>query len=111
MNWINLTDENQLQELIVHSNTHPQVIFKHSTRCNISSVALQRLKGSKDSTPVNLYYLDLLQFRSLSNKIAEVFKEHHESPQILIIKNGECVYTESHLGITAKELIEQATTN
>jgi bacillithiol system protein YtxJ len=111
MNWINLTDENQLQELIVHSNTNPQAIFKHSTRCNISSVALQRLKGSKENTSVDIYYLDLLQYRSLSNKVAEVFNEHHESPQILVIKNGECVYTESHLGITAKELIEQATAN
>jgi bacillithiol system protein YtxJ len=107
MNWINMADENQLQDLIVHSHTNPQVIFKHSTRCNISSVALQRLKGSKENTIVDIYYLDLLQYRSLSNKVAEVFNEHHESPQILVIKNGECVYTESHLGITVKELMEQ----
>jgi bacillithiol system protein YtxJ len=107
MNWINLTDENQLQELIVRSNTYPQVIFKHSIRCNISSVALQRLKGSKENTSIDIFYLDLLQYRTLSNKVAEVFNEHHESPQILVIKNGECVYTESHLGITVKELMEQ----
>ena len=102
-----MTDENQLQDLIVHSYTNPKVIFKHSTRCNISSVALQRLKGSKENTAIDIYYLDLLQYRSLSDKVAEVFKEHHESPQILVIKNGECVYTESHLGITVKELMEQ----
>lgn len=107
MNWINMADENQLQDLIVYSHTNPQVIFKHSTRCNISSVALQRLKGSKGNTAIDIYYLDLLQYRSLSDKVAEVFKEHHESPQILVIKNGECVYTESHLGITVKELMEQ----
>jgi bacillithiol system protein YtxJ len=107
MNWINLTDENQLQELIEHSHTKSQVIFKHSTRCNISSVALQRLKGSKENTVFDIFYLDLLQYRSLSNKVAEVFNEHHESPQVLVIKNGECIYAESHLGITVKELIEQ----
>ena len=107
MNWINMTEENQLNELIVHSQTNPQVIFKHSTRCSISSVALRRLKGSNENTTINIYYLDLLQYRSLSNKVAEVFKEHHESPQILVIKNGECVYTESHLGITVKELLQQ----
>jgi bacillithiol system protein YtxJ len=110
LNWINLTEENQLQYLIVQSNTTPQIIFKHSTRCNISSVALQRLKtNSNDSTP-GIYYLDLIKYRSLSNKIAEVFGEHHESPQVLLIKNGECIYAESHLGITMKELIEQAIT-
>jgi bacillithiol system protein YtxJ len=109
MNWINLTAENQLQTLIAQSDTSPQIIFKHSTRCSVSSVALQRLKGSKDNAILDIYYLDLLQYRSLSDKVAEIFKEHHESPQVLIIKNGECVYSESHLGITVKELIEQTT--
>jgi bacillithiol system protein YtxJ len=109
MNWINLTAENQLQTLIAQSDTSPQIIFKHSTRCSVSSVALQRLKGSKDNAVIDIYYLDLLQYRSLSDKVAEIFKEHHESPQVLIIKNGECVYSESHLGITVKELIEQTT--
>jgi bacillithiol system protein YtxJ len=109
MNWINLTAENQLQTLIAQSDTSPQIIFKHSTRCSVSSVALQRLKGSKDNAVIDIYYLDLLQYRSLSDKVAEIFKEHHESPQVLIIKNGECVYSESHLGITVRELIEQTT--
>lgn len=107
MNWINLTEENQLQELIVQSNINPQAIFKHSTRCNVSSIALQRLKGSKEKAAVDMYYLDLLKYRSLSDKVTEVFKEHHQSPQVLLIKNGECVYTESHLGITMKDLVEQ----
>ena len=107
MNWINLTDEDQLQHLIEQSNTSPQVIFKHSTRCNISSVVLNRLKGSKEKTDFDIYYLDLLSHRSISNKISEIFKEHHESPQVLLIKNGECVYAESHMGITASDLIEQ----
>lgn len=109
MNWINLTAEDQLQELIVESNTTPQIIFKHSTRCSVSSVALQRLKGSKDKAIIDIYYLDLLSYRSLSDKISAIFKEHHESPQVLVIKNGECVYAESHLGINVTELIEQTT--
>ena len=107
MNWINLTEENQLNELILQSNTNPQAIFKHSTRCNVSSVALQRLKASKEKAAVDIYYLDLLKYRTLSDKVAEIFKEHHESPQLLLIKNGECVYTESHLGITMKDLLQQ----
>lgn len=111
MNWNNLTDENQLQELIAQSNITPQVIFKHSTRCSVSSIAYQRLNNSKQTAAADFYYLDLLKFRSLSNKVAEIFREHHESPQVLLIKNGECIYTESHIGITMKELIEQTSVN
>ena len=107
MNWINLTEEDQLQHLIAQSNTSPQVIFKHSTRCNISSVVLNRLKAAKEKAGFDIYYLDLLAHRSLSNKIATVFNEHHESPQVLLIKNGECVYAESHMGITISDLAEQ----
>ena len=107
MNWISLIDDNQLQEIIAQSNTTPQVIFKHSTRCNISSVVLNRLKESNKTAPVTIYYLDLLKYRPISDKVADVFNEHHESPQILVIKNGVCTYTESHLGITMNELLEQ----
>src|SRR6187549_3705319 len=108
MNWINLTEENQLNELIEKSNDTPQAIYKHSTRCSVSSVVLQRLKSSKDDKPLNIYYLDLFQYRSLSNKVAEVFSEHHESPQILLIKNGKCIYAESHMSISPKDLINEA---
>jgi len=111
MNWINLTDEEQLQDLISQSNSSPQVIFKHSTRCSISSVVLTRLKGTKEKTDFNIYYLDLIAYRSLSNKIAELFNEHHESPQVLVIKNGQCTYVESHMGITVRDLTEQVGVN
>jgi bacillithiol system protein YtxJ len=107
MNWNILTDENQLQNLIVQSEKTPQVIFKHSTRCNVSSVALNRLEKGEQTATADFYFLDLIKYRSLSNKIAEVFQEHHESPQVLLIKNGECVYTESHIGISMNELMEQ----
>ena len=108
MNWINLTEEHQLTELIEKSAATPQAIYKHSTRCSVSSVVLQRMKSSKDINSLNVYYLDIFQYRPLSNKIAEVFDEHHESPQILLIKNGKCVYTESHMSITPKDLIDEA---
>lgn len=108
MNWINLTEESQLSELIEKSNTTPQAIYKHSTRCSISSVVLQRLKSSKNDQHLDIYYLDLFQYRSLSNKVSEVFNEHHESPQILLIKDGKCIYAESHMSITPKDLINEA---
>ncbi len=106
MEWIPLTDEAQLQEIISTSHTRPQVIFKHSTRCSISSVAMQRLKRGMVPGEFDFYYLDLITYRRLSNKVADTFDVTHESPQILIIRNGTCVYDESHMSISADEIIE-----
>ena len=108
MNWIYLTNEEQLHQIKANSNTKPQVIFKHSTRCSISSMAKHRLERSAQPGEMDFHFLDLIQFRSVSNKIAEEFNVYHQSPQVLVIKNGECIYDESHSGIEMEELIEQA---
>ena len=108
MNWIYLTNEEQLHQIKTNSNTKPQVIFKHSTRCSISSVAKNRLERSTQPGDMDFHFLDLIKYRTISNKIAEDFKVYHESPQILVIKNGECIYDESHSGIDMEEIIEQA---
>lgn len=108
MHWIHLTEDEQLAQIATRSHERPQVIFKHSTRCSISSVALQRLQKVAQPTDVDFYYLDLIAYRHLSNKVAELFKVHHESPQVLVIRNGECVYDESHLGISMDDIMEQA---
>ncbi len=110
MNWIQLTSEAQLKDIAEKSASTPQVIFKHSTRCSISSVALQRLEKAKPPIDVDFLFLDLLNYRSLSNKVADHFGVGHESPQILIIKNGSCVYDESHLGISMADIADQAQT-
>lgn len=107
MNWINLVTEEQLTKIKELSVIQPQVIFKHSTRCSISSVAKNRLEKSVAPEGVDFYYLDLLNYRNISNKIAEEFSVYHESPQILLIKNGECVYDESHGGIMMDSIIEE----
>ena len=106
MDWIVLREENEIEEIIKRSENKPQVIFKHSTRCSISSVAKGRLERSRVPPGTDFYYLDLINYRNISNKIAQVFKVHHESPQILIIKNGECVYDESHMGINPSDIEE-----
>lgn len=108
MEWIHLTSEEQLQQIIEKSGAKPQVIFKHSTRCSISGVALQRLQKNQLPEDIDFYYLDLLSYRGLSNTIASKFSVHHESPQVLVVKEGQCVYDESHLGISMDEIIEQA---
>lgn len=108
MHWIHLTDDEQLSQIVHQSHERPQVIFKHSTRCSISSVALQRLQKAAQPAGIDFYYLDLIAYRHLSNKVSERFKVHHESPQVLVIRNGECVYDESHMGISMDEILEQA---
>ena len=99
-----MNDEGQISEIIDRSQHKPQVIFKHSSRCSISSVALQRLQKAQQPEGLDFYFLDLLAHRFLSNKVAEKFSVHHESPQILLIKNGKCVYDESHLGISMNDI-------
>ena len=109
MNWIPLNQETQLDEIIAKSATVPQVIFKHSTRCSVSSMAKNRLDKKEAPEGINFYLLDLLKYRSLSNKIAESFQVQHQSPQVLVINNGKCIYNESHSGITFDEIEAVAT--
>lgn len=108
MNWISLQDEEQLREIKEKSNIRPQVIYKHSVRCGVSSVVKSRLERANLPSDIDYYFLDIIHYRSISNKIAEEFLVYHESPQVLVIRNGECVYDESHMGITAQEIEAQA---
>jgi bacillithiol system protein YtxJ len=108
MEWKNLSDEGQLAEIKKESFETPIAIFKHSTRCSISEIAKSRLERAAAPTGISFYYLDLLNNRHLSNTLAEVFAVHHESPQVLLIRNGECVYDESHNGIEMGSILEQA---
>ncbi len=104
MNWTPLQTTEQVEEIIVRSQTTPQVIFKHSTRCSISSVAKSRLEKAEAPEGIDFHYLDLISYRSVSNTIAERFGIYHESPQILLIKDGRCIYNESHTAIDMEEL-------
>jgi bacillithiol system protein YtxJ len=107
MNWKLLTTEDQLNQIKRASQQTPQVIFKHSTRCATSSVAKNRLERAQTPEKVEFYFLDLIKYRSISNKIESDFMVNHESPQVLLIRNGECVYDESHSGISMDEILEQ----
>lgn len=111
MNWIELTDEAQLNDVKALSTNKPQVIFKHSTRCPVSTMAKTRLERGTPPDNIDFYYLDLIKHRSISQKIAEIFEVNHESPQILLIRNGACIYDESHSGITMDDIVEQTSLN
>ena len=108
MNWIELQNLDSLEAIKLKSFERVQVIFKHSTSCSISSVVKNRLERSISPTEIDFYYLDLIKHRDISNAIASLFQVHHESPQILVIKNGECIYEESHYGIMMDDIVEQA---
>ena len=107
MNWTVLNSEEQLAEIINKSHSKAQVIFKHSIRCSISSMVKSRLEKSAAPDSIDFHYLDLINYRSLSNKIAEDLNVSHESPQVLFIKDGECIYDESHMAIRMDDIAEQ----
>jgi bacillithiol system protein YtxJ len=111
LNWILLKDLGQLNEIITISHEKPVVIFKHSTRCSVSRMALKQFENEFDleslDQKVLLYFLDLLEYRGISNEIATRFNVIHQSPQLLLIQNGKSVYAVSHSDIDAEELKEK----
>ena len=106
MNWREFTSESALDDIKMRSAEKPQVIFKHSTRCSISSMAKSRLERAVAPDGIEFNYLDLIAHRNVSARIAEVFDVEHASPQVLIIKDGACIYDESHSAINMDEIVE-----
>lgn len=105
INWTPLTYMGQLDEMVAFSEQKPAVIFKHSTRCSISRFALKQFEKDFDlEGKVDAYFLDLLEHRDISNEIASRFGVYHQSPQLLLIKDGKSVYDVSHDAIDAGEL-------
>lgn len=108
--WTELTSEQQLQDAL--SDTGKVVfIFKHSTRCSISTMAKSRFEREwkAPEVPFELFYLDLLNFREISNKIEELTGVEHQSPQLIVWKNGNVVYHNSHNSIQVQEAIDALT--
>jgi len=104
--WIALTEMKQLESIAEASKTKTQLIFKHSTRCGISRMVIAQFKKDYGFTEIeaNLYYLDLLGHRDISQEIAKRFHVVHESPQLVVIKNGVVVAHVSHGEINNLEL-------
>ncbi|QAA83101.1 bacillithiol system redox-active protein YtxJ [Aequorivita sp. H23M31] len=104
--WRNLVTMDQLEKLVEESKLKPVAIFKHSTRCGVSRGVLKTFEKEYDldDNQMELYFLDLLSNRDISNEIASRFKVRHESPQMIVIKNGEVVFHDSHHSIDASEL-------
>ena len=102
MDWISLKHSGQLDEILAESKERPVLIYKHSTRCNISRAVFDRLERNWDPAAagdIKRYFLDLISFRDISNRIAEIFDVEHHSPQILVILDGKSVLDLSHYDI------------
>ncbi len=101
MNWKVLDTIEGIDQVIEESGNKPLVIYKHSTTCGVSAMAKMRLERNWDlDEDLDVYYLDLLSHRDVSNKVAETFQVRHESPQILLVKDGTVIFHTSHLGVS-----------
>lgn len=97
-------EEVSLDEIEKESFEKPVILFKHSTRCSISRFVWNRFQQEYDipNEKAALYFLDLLAYRSVSNEVAEKFDVIHQSPQVIVIKDGKAIYNDSHDAIEAE---------
>lgn len=104
--WKQLTSIEQLKEVLNNSSNQPALLFKHSTRCSISTMALSRFQKewNQENETIDLYYLDLLNHRDVSNEIAELTGIEHQSPQAILVSNNEVKYTATHSSISASAI-------
>jgi bacillithiol system protein YtxJ len=103
INWNSLTEIQQLNTIIEESAETPVILFKHSTRCSVSRMALRNFESeySIEEGSAKPYFLDLIAHRDVSNEIASRFGVTHQSPQVIVVKNGKAVYNTSHDSIDA----------
>ncbi|WP_417860601.1 bacillithiol system redox-active protein YtxJ [Winogradskyella sediminis] len=105
--WQELNAISQLNTIVEKSKSKTQLIFKHSTRCGISRMVMNQFVASYDlELDADLYYLDLLSFRDVSNEVGYKFQVMHQSPQLLVIKNGVVVANANHGGVNDMDLAQ-----
>ncbi len=111
LNWTDIVSIQTIESAVEKSFSQPVIIYKHSTRCGLSSVVKSRLERSwsKEPLPVECYFLSLIQYRKLSDYLSDRFQVIHESPQILIIVGGVCIFHDSHMGVNHSAIKEAIT--
>lgn len=104
--WNSLNSVEQLNEVVQSVKDKPVLLFKHSKRCGISSMALNSFENtwSTENDLANVYLLDLLRHRDISNEIAEITGVLHQSPQVIVLKGTEVIYDASHSSIDARKI-------
>lgn len=112
MIWNEISSIDDVESIRQLSHTKYCIIFKHSTRCSISTMTLSKFERHwNEDSDIQPYLLNLLQHRDVSTYIADAFNIQHESPQVLLIKNGECIYSESHNAIRFDEILDNISEN
>src|SRR5436853_90162 len=106
MQWIHLTDEDQLQKIIVRSQEKPQVIFQYTPGVYLSEIIFQRFQKKCCPEHIDFHFLDVETYASISQKISEVLHLTHRAPQILLVKAGECIYEDSRPDICLELILE-----
>lgn len=111
MNWLLLRSKEELEAALKKSylqTLKAVALFKHSERCSISRMAKTRLERAWNfsSQDLPVYHIDVLSDRDVSNEIAAALNVKHESPQVLLVKNGKCIYTSSHSDISVEQIKE-----
>ena len=108
MDWHLLTASSTLEEAISLSYTQPVLLFKHSYRCSISAVVFSRMQREWKAPPTQIaaYLVDVVKERNLAREIADRLGIRHESPQALILRNGNCTYQSSHMAVTVGDLMK-----
>lgn len=106
--WTQLNSDDQLQAAMQASHERPQIFFKHSTRCIISKMVLKNFEESWSALPSNVdtHFLDLLQYREISNGLSAQLHVKHESPQVIVVRNGKAIYHASHDSINTTDVAQ-----
>lgn len=106
LKWEMISSEQDLRNVMENTSVKPALFYKHSTRCSISSMALNRLESEWETAieNCNLYFIDLIAHRNVSNLLADLTGVPHQSPQAILVKNNEVLYDASHSSINAKNI-------
>ena len=103
INWKDLSSVDDLQQALEASQEQPIVLFKHSTRCSVSLMAKKVVERSWD-LPIDAYFLDLIAHRDVSNAIAQELEVQHQSPQLIVVKDGKAIHHASHSAINVADV-------
>ena len=105
LNWNTIESVEALKDALSDTEDYSGLFFKHSTRCNISAMALNGFESQwEEDDKCKLYFIDLIAHRDVSNALSELTGVEHQSPQVILVKNKEAIYTASHNGISAREI-------
>ena len=109
INWNTISSNEDLDELLERSKQRPQLIYKHSTICSFSRMAQGELISAADEIEkkADINYVGVIETRPLSNKVSQVLGIRHESPQIILVKNGEAIWDASHGGVKGSTILQQ----